>query len=252
MKTTWSTLHPRRIIEAVTNSLQLRQIERGTENVTSVHYNSDRHSELTRLCGLYGSDKGSLVTEGHPYRSKAHNYTDHYSRLFAHYRPYVKKVFECGLGTNNPLIPSTMGIRGKPGASLRVWRDYFPNAQVFGADIDRDILFSEERILTYFVDQTSPAMIAQMWDQIGKTDFDLIIDDGLHTVEAGTTFFTNSIDRLSRDGLYIVEDIASSDLSRYMHFFDGKPFIVDFVTLHRPQLPVRDNNLMIVRKTSGR
>ncbi len=251
MHTPWSTLRPRRIIEAVSNNLQLRRVERRTELVTTIHYNANGNGELARLCDLHGSDKGSLVTEGHPYKSKAHNYTDHYHRLFAQCRPYLQKVFECGLGTNNPHIPSTMGMRGKPGASLRVWRDYFPNAQIIGADIDRDILFSEDRIQTFFVDQTDPSTIARMWDEVGMVDFDLIIDDGLHTFEAGTTFFSHSINRLSQQGLYLIEDVASKDLSRYVQFFDGTPFDVDFVTLHRPRLPVRDNNLIIARRRSG-
>ena len=30
-----------------------------------------------------------------------------------------------------------MGKQGKPGASLRTWREFFPNAQVIGIDIDK-------------------------------------------------------------------------------------------------------------------
>ena len=48
---------------------------------------------------------------------------------------------------------------GKPGASLRVWRDYFPNAIIYGADIDKDILFAEERIKTFYIDQLDPVAI---------------------------------------------------------------------------------------------
>ena len=39
------------------------------------------------------------------------------------------------------LMEFNMTASGKPGASLRVWRDYFNNAQVIGADIDKRILF---------------------------------------------------------------------------------------------------------------
>ena len=31
--------------------------------------------------------------------------------------------------------------------------DTFSNSQIYGADVDKDILFSEERIETFFVDQ---------------------------------------------------------------------------------------------------
>jgi hypothetical protein len=72
------------------------------------------------------------------------------------------KVFECGVGTNNPNITSNMGVNGQPGASLRVWRDYFQNAEVFGADIDRGILFEEQRIRTFYVDQTNKDSILEI------------------------------------------------------------------------------------------
>jgi hypothetical protein len=41
---------------------------------------------------------------------------------------------------------------GKPGASLYVWRDFFPNAYIFGADIDKEVLFNDKRITTGYID----------------------------------------------------------------------------------------------------
>ena len=76
-----------------------------------------------------------------------------------------------------------MGTYGKPGASLRMWRDYFYNANIYGADIDKGILFNEDRINTYFVDQLDSETIKSMWNNIGLKDFDIIIDDGLHEVD---------------------------------------------------------------------
>ena len=76
-------------------------------------------------------------------------------------------------------IKSSMGSIGKPGASLRMWKDYF-QYNIYGADIDRDILFNEERINTYYVDQLNTESIKSMWKDIGLNDFDIIIDDGLH------------------------------------------------------------------------
>ena len=121
---------------------------------------------------------------------------DHYHDIFSHCRKNITKVFECGIGTNNPSFSSNMGTCGQPGASLRAWRDYFPNAEVIGVDIDKHIIFSEERINTFYVDQTSKESIEKMWDIVRTNDFDLMIDDGLHTFEAGVCLFENSIDKL--------------------------------------------------------
>ena len=53
-----------------------------------------------------------------------------YNNLFSHCRDTVKLVFECGIGTNYPDTKSNMTSTGKPGASLKVWKDYFPNAKI--------------------------------------------------------------------------------------------------------------------------
>ena len=42
----------------------------------------------------------------------------------------------------------------KPGASLKAFRDFFEKSKVYGADIDRKILFKDKRILTEYVDRT--------------------------------------------------------------------------------------------------
>ena len=86
-----------------------------------------------------------------------------------------------------------MNANGKPGASLRAWRDYFKNALIFGADIDKNILFQEDRITTFNLDQTNKNSITNMWSDIKKNNFNLIIDDGLHTYKAVISLFENSI-----------------------------------------------------------
>lgn len=212
------------------------------------NYKKNNSDFLSLLCDKYGSDKGEIKKTGHPYTEPSHTYTDFYSRLFSHCRLNVRKVFECGLGTNNPDIPCGMGIDGKPGASLRVWREYFPNAQVVGADIDKDVLFKEERIKTFYVDQTDPKAIGKFWNEVGFGDFDFMVDDGLHTFEAGVCLFENSILKLSKQGIYIIEDVNLADLLKYQHYFDNKKYQVDYVNLLRPDMSITNNNLVVIRQ----
>ena len=86
-----------------------------------------------------------------------------------------------------------MSSTGIPGASLRLWKEYFPNAEVYGADIDKRILLEEDRIKTFYVDQTNAESVNSMWNEIERDNFDIIIDDGLHTAEAAITLFENSL-----------------------------------------------------------
>ena len=227
---------------------KLSQLAAGLDYRFGVHYKKNHDDLLSLLCDKYGSDKGEAQASVHPYPWPAHTYADYYSRLYAHCRAGVKRVFECGLGTNNPALQSSMGEHGRPGASLRVWRDYFPNAVVYGADIDRAVLFAEDRITTYYIDQLDPQAIAHYWQQVGAGDFDFMIDDGLHTLEAGTCLFTHSIAQLAPHGIYVIEDVVPADLLGYRKFFDGTDYLVDYVTMLRPNVLIGGNSLVVIRR----
>jgi hypothetical protein len=153
--------------------------------------------QLKQLCDRYGSDKATR-----------HDYHLLYASLLAE-RDSITAVLEIGLGTNNPHVVSNMGIDGKPGASLRAFREFLPHARIFGADVDQNILFTEERIATFFVDQTDPSSFAGLAAAIRAIEFDLIIDDGLHSPNANlTTILFGLDDRLKAGGSLVVEDIA--------------------------------------------
>ena len=116
-------------------------------------------------------------------------------------------VLEIGIGTNYTDIVSSMGITVNPGASLRAFRDYFKNAIIYGADIDRRILFSEERILTFFVDQLNPETFYDLDLQI-PNEIDLIIDDGLHFPLANIETLNYGCRKIKAGGWIIIEDIT--------------------------------------------
>lgn len=171
--------------------------------------------------------------------------------LFDHCRSGVQAVFECGLGTYDPRFAANMGAKGRPGASLRVWRDYFPNATIVGADIDRQVLFAEDRIRTHWVDQTDPAAIRGMWAEEPIECFDLMVDDGLHEFAAGACLFEHSSHRLGPEGIWIIEDVNGRDLDLYRAHFEGSPWNVSFVRLDRRGLALADNSLVVIRRPSG-
>jgi hypothetical protein len=122
----------------------------------------------TQKLGAYFNKYGSNKASDHDYHRV-------YGPLMASSRNNQVRLLEVGLGTNNTDVTSNMGTRGRPGASLRAFRDYFPNASIFGADIDRRVLFQDERIKTVFVDQTDPEQFVEL-KRLGN-DFDFIIDD---------------------------------------------------------------------------
>ena len=159
---------------------------------------------LESLFDKYGSDKGSY--------NKHHFYASYYYEIFEKKKKEVKLIFECGIGSTDTNLHSNMGDSGVPGASLRVYRDYFKNAKIYGGDIDKKILFSSDKIKTYYVDQLDTSSIRDMWNNINIDNFDMIIDDGMHTYDANSNFFLNSFSKLKKKGLYIIEDVHTAYL----------------------------------------
>ena len=170
-------------------------------------FNEKQCTPLCEIMGRNKSDKGDINIQ-----SSWHNYTPVYYSIFNDIREKNLRVFELGLGTNNVNIPSNMGKHGRPGASLYGWSEFFPNSSIFGADIDADVLFNTDKITTFYCDQTNTHIIKKMWsDTKLKANFDIIIDDGLHTFDANVCFFENSIHKLKRTGYFIIEDICKHE-----------------------------------------
>ena len=170
------------------------------EAIVTVAYYGRGHdsAELARLLTEHGSDK-----------AHNHGYTPAYARIFAELGNKPLSILEIGLGTNAPAAICTMGPQGVPGASVRAFRDFLPNAQVYGADIDRNILFSEERIRTAYVDQLDPASFETMTEELGESRFDLIIDDGLHSPMANLNTLLFGLKAVKDGGYVVIEDIAA-------------------------------------------
>ncbi len=196
-------------------------------------------NNLTNLMNKYGSDKGGL--------NNHHNYSLFYSEIFGTKRYSIKNFLEIGLGTNNINVPSNMGKNGKPLASLRAWRDYFPNAKIFGADIDKNILEDGERIKTSFVDQRDPETISKMFEIFGIDQFDIIIEDGLHEFNANICFFENSVKHLSNEGIYIIEDVFYKDIKKFKKYFDKTQYNYSIIELYHSK-NIANNCLIKITK----
>jgi|TARA_B110000093_G_scaffold84757_1_gene91816 hypothetical protein len=204
--------------------------------------NSSTNSKLTELMNHYGSDKGG--------KNNHHNYSEYYSEIFFHKKKEVKNFLEIGLGTNNINMASNMGVEGVPLASLRAWRDYFENASIYGADIDKDILLNEDRIKTFFVDQTNPETINLLFQKIGVDSFDVILEDGLHEYNANICFFENSIKYLSNNGIYIIEDVYYKDKKRFINYFKNTNYNYAIIDIFHEK-NIANNCIVIVRKNDA-
>ena len=211
-------------------------------------FDETKSTPLCEIMGRNNSDKGNLNIT-----TSWHNYTTLYYSLFKNIADKELRVFELGIGTNNLTMVSNMGINGRPGASLYGWAEFFPNSKVFGADIDREILFNTDRIKTFYCDQTNPDIIQKLWSEPELHDnFDIIIDDGLHFYEANFTFFENSIHKLNSNGYYIIEDILREHQYHFLNkikewetkYTDCTFTIINIPSTHN----FFDNTIMVISK----
>jgi hypothetical protein len=206
------------LIESLLASLNIHIPVISVDKFTRKANNSQQSMELKVLFDQYGSDK-----------ARTHNYHLIYGAVLSE-KYEIKNILEIGMGTNNLDVASNMGKLGKPGASLRAFRDFCKNAEIYGADIDKRILFSEERITTFYVDQTNSKTFQQLKNELPKS-FDLVIDDGLHSPNANIATLDFGLQIIKINGWVIVEDIRVESLSiwkviYYLISENFEPFII--------------------------
>lgn len=147
-------------------------------------------ANLTALGLVNGTDKATVHRD----------YLEHYATHFAHLRRRKLRLLEIGVGG---LDDPTRG-----GASLRMWRTYFPRAEIFGIDIVDKRLHDEKRIKTFQGSQDDESFLARVLDQTGPLD--IIIDDGSHVSRHVIKSFEFLFPRMNEPGVYVVEDTQTS------------------------------------------
>ena len=98
------------------------------------------------------------------------------------------------------------------GDSLRIWREYFPNANICGIDIaKKNFIIKNTDIL--MGDQSDPKFLKLLIDKY--KNFDIVIDDGSHQSKHIIESFKYLFPHLNFNGLYVIEDLQTSYFPRY-------------------------------------
>ena len=176
------------------------------------NFNNGEADKLGNLLNKHNSDKAN-----NPNKPRAHNYHYVYNNIFNNLGVENKlNILEVGLGTNNTSIASNMGKNGTPGASLKAFKEYLPNANLYGADVDKDILFQEERIQTTYLDQMKKETFGDLKKTFENIKYDLIIDDGLHNVCANLNTLQFGLENLNVNGWIVIEDIGKMKYANWV------------------------------------
>jgi len=136
-----------------------------------------------------------LVDNGTTDKNTQHSYLEVYETLFAPLRETATHVLELGIG-------------GHAGG-LRLFRNYFTSAEVHGIDIlgrtpQWGPVLSDPRVKLHtgvngYTDETV--------ERIKDLRFDIIVDDGPHTLESMVFVLTKYTPLLKEGGVLVIEDV---------------------------------------------
>jgi hypothetical protein len=129
-----------------------------------------------------------------------HAYADAYERHLGHLRDRPIKLLEIGVGG--------YADRDSGGASLRMWKEFFPRGEIVGIDIHDKSNLAEERVTILKGDQSDGTFIGDVGAQFGP--FDVVIDDGSHVSSHVLASFLGLFPYLKDDGIYVIEDLQAS------------------------------------------
>lgn len=147
---------------------------------------------IQKLCVHYGTDKTPEI---------GHSYAPIYDKLLGGLKP--KNILEIGIGYKG--LMERYVDQYQAGASLRVWRDYFKQAEVYGIDNHVDALLENEpRITTLIGDSTD----AEWVSSLDLPLFDIIIDDGSHEHRDQLATWDIFFNLVKPGGYYFIEDVA--------------------------------------------
>ena len=153
---------------------------------------------LQELAFKYGTDK----------RESRHNYVSVYEELFKKIQLDPIKLLEIGVYNCS---------------SHNMWVDWFPNATIYGIDIN-DANFSKynkARLQLDRVDQGDPEQLALYAELHGP--WRIIIDDGSHLATHQVVSFNTLWPHIEPGGYYVVEDTHSA---YWDHLVDKEPTII--------------------------
>src|SRR5687768_17449455 len=165
-------------------------------------------STLDEIGLKYKTDKSSMT----------HCYLDNYEKYFSSWRDKEFVLLE-------------LGVAG--GASIRNWREYFPNAKVYGIDNKPDCLMEG----VFIGDATDELFLTSILSAIGMPD--IIIDDSGHVGKETIRSFGILFQFVKSGGFYIVEDTSvwfnnhysgefqSNGRTEVYNFFSDLPYHVE-------------------------
>lgn len=135
-------------------------------------------------------------------KNTIHTYLGLYNHLLQPKKHNARHVLEIGIGC----------WKEKNGGSIDMWAKFFTNATVHAIEIldkDRvkDSLINNPKVKLYTsTDAYDPGFVQDAFKNI---KFDMLLDDGPHTLESMISFIQLYSDKIADQGILMIEDVQS-------------------------------------------
>jgi hypothetical protein len=144
-----------------------------------------------------------LVNNKKTDKNTTHSYLDLYQELLFSKKNTAKNILEIGIG-----------YPGDNGGSIKMWNDYFINANIYALDIQHindvwDEIKNKDRIKIFTsIDAYDEINFKELFlDKNIK--FDMMLDDGPHSLESMKQFIKLYSQLMTEDGILMIEDVQS-------------------------------------------
>lgn len=141
-------------------------------------------------------------------KNTAHSYLPLYDELLKNKKETATNILE-------------VGVYG--GGSIELWSKYFLNANIYGVELNsldtigRPIINKKNIILLTKTDAYDLDLLGKFKD----IKFDLVLDDGPHSLESQIFFVKHYSKLLKHDGILIIEDIQN--IEHFKILIDNTP-----------------------------
>jgi hypothetical protein len=137
-------------------------------------------------------------------KNTSHSYITTYERLFSSKKMFKNNILEIGIGDPKQ--------NKENGGSIKLWFDYFPNSTIYGLDIldisnINDIIKNNDRIKLFTSINAYDTTFIENTFVKNDIKFDILIDDGPHTLDSMIFFVTHYLPLLNETGVLVIEDI---------------------------------------------
>lgn len=157
---------------------------------------ADRRATLDELGIKHNTDKATVALNRDGSERRGHDYLTFYEQFFAPLRDEKITLLELGVGPD-----------WRSGASLYTFREYFPQAQIIGADIrESSTSVQSERIRIVIGDLGEPAFL----DKLRAIRPAILIDDASHFWHHQVQALCGLWSSVQKGGYYVVEDVHTS------------------------------------------